>query len=152
MGSLQLECPLCCNETFSSHDTLKHHLLTMIDNLVCPSCELRFEKIFDLAEHLGRDCCESNIKEDAGDSNYEQIIIKQEESDEGENEKESCDETMPNDSKSDKDVSENVEVPTKDEENEQELYYCSSCATSFSSVQEHIQEYHQGQEVFLEVP
>lgn len=50
---LKLECPLCCNETFNSHDSLKYHLLSIIDNLLCPSCGQRFEKIHDLADHLG---------------------------------------------------------------------------------------------------
>lgn len=53
MGATELVCPLCCNETFSSSSALKYHLLSIIANILCPTCHQRFEHIEELAEHLG---------------------------------------------------------------------------------------------------
>lgn len=54
-----LTCPVCCNETFMSHDSLKIHILQIvdhIDNLACPSCNEKCADLLDLADHLGREC------------------------------------------------------------------------------------------------
>lgn len=54
-----LTCPLCCNETFVSHNSLKTHILQIvdhIDNLACPSCNEKCADLLDLADHLGREC------------------------------------------------------------------------------------------------
>lgn len=52
--AVQLDCPLCCNESFTSHDALKYHLLSIVDNLLCPVCGQRYEKLHELAEHIGK--------------------------------------------------------------------------------------------------
>lgn len=54
MGSLSLACPMCCGETFASNESLKYHLLSMMDNLYCPGCSLRTYSIAALIQHLDR--------------------------------------------------------------------------------------------------
>lgn len=45
---------------------------------------------------------------------------------------------------------ENEEVKAEDM-NQDEMFYCSSCMISFTSVEEHLEAYHEGQTVFVEV-
>lgn len=52
-----LTCPLCCNETFSTVSSLKCHILEIVDNLMCPKCNTKFDKLQDLVDHL--DNCET---------------------------------------------------------------------------------------------
>ncbi|XP_012252893.1 zinc finger protein 557 isoform X2 [Athalia rosae] len=54
MGSLSLVCPMCCGETFNSPQSLKYHLLSITDNLYCPSCSQRFDSVLALIQHLDR--------------------------------------------------------------------------------------------------
>ncbi|KAJ8975298.1 hypothetical protein NQ317_011639 [Molorchus minor] len=73
MGSLStfsFSCPLCCDEKFTSHSSLRYHILSIIDNLLCTACGLRFENMLALAEHLGRECQE---KEDEPEISSENI-------------------------------------------------------------------------------
>ncbi|XP_968302.3 zinc finger protein ZFP2 [Tribolium castaneum] len=53
-----LNCPLCCHETFETAATLKNHILTILDNLLCPTCGKKFEKLADLAQHLDDNDCQ----------------------------------------------------------------------------------------------
>lgn len=200
MGSLLLDCPLCCSETFTCHNSLKYHLLSISDNLICPACDKRFEKIFDLAMHLGRQCIDSeqeiadlelpaeetdihNQNREINRNTFErqvsivEVEIKQEECDNEKNaikveaavsddtnhhsilakalmknnieesnrEKANEDEIVEN-------IAENeTEVANEDQLLEEELYYCSSCAINFTSVEEHLKKFHEGHEVFVEV-
>lgn len=189
MGSLQLDCPLCCNETFTCPQSLKYHLLSIVDNILCPSCGTRFQTIFELAEHLDIECGNTNGKS-AADSNDVNIVnIKIENED-------SADESLNNsilakallspqsNNKNTVFISSNNEHRDSDpvpEENEQtytqaqedaeeametggdaqeggevestdpEVYSCLSCGTNFTSIVDHIQEYHEGEEVVVEV-
>lgn len=59
VGLINLTCPMCCGETFTDPEALKHHLLNMTDNLYCPSCSLRTYSIAALIQHL--DCCGKKI-------------------------------------------------------------------------------------------
>lgn len=52
MGSLTLDCPLCCGETFHNPQSLKYHLLSMTDNLYCPGCSERLDSVLALIRHL----------------------------------------------------------------------------------------------------
>jgi hypothetical protein len=59
MGSLNLVCPMCCGETFNNPQSLKYHLLSMTDNLYCPSCSQRSDSVTALIQHL--DKCEQDL-------------------------------------------------------------------------------------------
>lgn len=52
VGLLNLPCPMCCGETFTDSEALKHHLLNMTDNLYCPNCSSRIYSIAALIQHL----------------------------------------------------------------------------------------------------
>lgn len=41
--------------------------------------------------------------------------------------------------------------PNEEIENEEDVYSCSSCGVSFTSIADHISKYHSGQEVIVEV-
>lgn len=43
------------------------------------------------------------------------------------------------------------EQETNEEQEEAEEFYCSSCDVNISSVEEHIQEYHYGENIVVEV-
>lgn len=60
MGSLSLVCPMCCGETFNNSQSLKYHLLSMTDNLYCPSCSQRSDSVTALIQHL--DKCERDLE------------------------------------------------------------------------------------------
>lgn len=177
MGSLQFDCPLCCNETFTSQQSLKYHLLSIIDNLLCTICSSRFETILDLAKHLDEECGKTG-EEAANLNSFEDIHIKIEAEDSNDeisnsilakallaSPKNSSLLVRSNDSNESNKDNEDVSNETTDmdaenltEENEEvgdeideEVYSCSSCGVSFTSIVEHIQEYHAGQEVVIEV-
>lgn len=165
MGSLQLECPLCCSEKFSSHHSLKYHLLSIIDNLICPSCNIRFDKILDLAEHLGRECHEANASAVPPNLKRE-INVKEESQSDGDVESvlsksilakallgKDKEKDKPNDSSNSNTQAKNeVQVEINDDNRgEEDLFYCSSCAINFTSIEEHLEKYHEGHEVLIEV-
>ncbi|KAK4873747.1 hypothetical protein RN001_013107 [Aquatica leii] len=143
MGSLQLHCPLCCTETFSCHNSLKYHLLSISENLICPSCGDRFEKIFDLAMHLGNQCLDPPVEEVEKIEEVE-VLVKTESEDE-------ASVTIANSILA-KALNKDLQDAVVDNDNEQsdDVYHCSSCAVNFTSVEEHIKKFHDGHEVFLE--
>lgn len=63
MGSLSLVCPMCCGESFDNSRSLKYHLLSMTDNLYCPSCSQRSDSVTALIRHL--DKCEQDFEHKA---------------------------------------------------------------------------------------
>lgn len=157
MGTLHIKCPLCCNETFNSYDSLKSHLLNIFENLKCTACDKRCETLFELIEHIGEECCEENEKNsNAGDTSYEEIIIKHEDNDDEDQDDDNDSTSMLLQTLSDNHNINEIEDDDfnknkmKDEA-EEDLYYCSSCDVSFPSINDHINEFHVGQEVFLEV-
>lgn len=72
MGSLNLVCPMCCGETFNNPQSLKYHLLSMTDNLYCPSCSQRSDSVMALIQHLDR-CGQSTDSEDPSEMKEESI-------------------------------------------------------------------------------
>lgn len=161
MGTLSLECPLCCTEKFSTLHGLKHHLLGIIDKLACSSCNQKFESVRELIKHLDvspdRECCGSS-------SNGQGTPIKKEEEDveevieksilakallkKPEEQAEQMEETQ--------DLTESVdEVEGQEQEveifDEELLYECSTCQMQFPSIEEHIRDFHEGTEVVLQV-
>ena len=165
---LKLNCPLCCKEVFDSHEVLKDHLLNMADNLICPSCSNHFEKIVDLVKHLD-DCRdnktqiadipeESVLSQPVSESDDKemnsilaqallktsemQIEAEIKESNVTKNEEKNSDNTL--------ESSDVVHIVEENNE-EEEIYYCSCCDISFTSIAEHLQNYHEGQEVYIQV-
>ncbi|XP_018323842.1 zinc finger protein 267-like isoform X2 [Agrilus planipennis] len=139
MCGVQLECPLCCKEVFSTYSALKNHLIQISQQLKCEICGLQFEKLRNFADHIGSECklnCKSESSEFCElqeELNSKEITLDHEVL---------CGE--PEVSKQDSNSSENLKSD--------ELYHCSTCDINFTSVEEHIQEYHKGHEVFLEAP
>ncbi|XP_074040843.1 uncharacterized protein [Leptinotarsa decemlineata] len=136
-SALSLECPLCCEEKFSSHHSLKYHILSIIDNLLCPACNTRFDDILNLVEHLGRECREN-------DTNTE--IIKKEYLES------SCSPISKNGDLGQNSTKclENEESESNDIEDGNLMYMCVMCNIQFTSMEEHVDKFHSGEEVILE--
>nr|XP_022900317.1 zinc finger protein 585B-like [Onthophagus taurus]XP_022900318.1 zinc finger protein 585B-like [Onthophagus taurus] len=164
VDKLTIRCPLCCNETFESHNSLKYHLLSINDNLHCIECSQRFDSILELAEHIGRRCGKDNEVEENNQESCE-VINKQIKTEVDKD----LDGQINNSIlakallRNDKDVEkqeveisgmeveeECVEQNERNDDEEEECFYCSTCAISFTSVGEHLEKYHEGQEVFVE--
>lgn len=125
MASL-FRCPLCCGREFSSRFLLKSHILNIIEHLICPSCNIKFESILDLAEHLSKDC--SIAKNTFNKSIKPEIEIH--------------------------DSPEFVEIPNHDgsfepEEEVESRYFCQMCNIHINSVEEHLEECHKDEEVIV---
>lgn len=130
MDSLTLKCPLCCEETFTSHQSLKYHILSITENLFCPSCDKRFYNLSDLTEHLGRECTDENSDVI---SNNKRDLCKNEKS-------------LPNESSSFSGV---TLVPKVEVKGEEETYFCHMCNIDILSVEDHLSEFHQGEEIIM---
>lgn len=148
MGSLSLECPLCCTEKFPSFHSLKYHLLSIVDNLICSSCNERFSNVRELIDHLDMECCgnkkvQSTVKKEETDMEeaiektvLAKALLKKPE------EETAMEETS---------TVEMIEADTDDEETTAELYECSTCQVQFASIEDHIREFHAGSEVVIQV-
>lgn len=136
---VELVCPLCCNETFASRETLKHHLLGVISNLRCPSCDEVFANVQDLTQHLDKDC------EDRAETilDIKNFIVKQEAKD-GKT-PEVSDIVV-----AEIDPSETA-FSMEECELEEETFFCSSCKFNFSSLEDHLMQFHEGENVAIEV-
>ncbi|KAJ8916123.1 hypothetical protein NQ315_004490 [Exocentrus adspersus] len=167
MGTLSLNCPLCCDEKFASHSSLKYHILSMIDNIMCPACNYRCDNILDLAEHLGRECREKEV-EPLPDDSISQVTIKDEGSGSGDlsyspdgneskavliNPKLEIQDPIENNGILEKALSETGDDNMLNENEDSSagvLYMCQMCNVQFTSVEEHLQKYHAGEEVIYE--
>lgn len=134
METSLLKCPLCCEETFSSHHTLKYHILSLTENLLCPACDKRFYNLYDLTDHLGTECKDQNMLNTT-------------------NKIESGHDTLAKPIKS-KENSENTSLElltpkTEVVENEEDTYFCHMCNIDIRSVEEHLEQYHQGEEIIM---
>lgn len=128
MDTSSLKCPLCCEETFPSPESLKYHILSLTENLLCPSCDKRFYNLYDLTEHLGRRCTDHNVDEsaqerstnveDSGKTTFERLIPK-------------------------------VEVVENEDAQTEETYFCHVCNINILSIQEHLENCHQGEEIIV---
>lgn len=169
MGSLQLECPLCCNEIFEDKQALKYHLLSFVDNIICPACDKRCQTVLDLAEHLGNDCCDRK-DECAGDLIAQnQIFIKEEVEDIVDEpfgnsilakallNKNIKNEIYKTNNKESETEAEKQDAEMQDVENdadkefEEGVYSCVGCGMSFTNLIEHINQYHDEEEVVVEM-
>nr|XP_026495832.1 zinc finger protein 2-like isoform X1 [Vanessa tameamea] len=235
MGDLVLYCPLCCNATFDSKQSLIEHISIISSNLVCPLCTNRFSSIDHFTDHLKLDNCElvnqvqtiifeTNTQIESNENSLENTKLKLE-SNENENnlQKNNLEnqisthtvkvsngseeskmyvellgkqmlkpylqtqelKLVKEDGESryviltdeDSVLNQGVSIVTKqnvdgtislmalkDEEpetnpveedtnkNQDEIYSCNACGVSFSSVLEHIQNYHNDQDVVVEEP
>lgn len=133
MESLTLKCPLCCEETFSSHQSLKYHILSLTENLFCPSCDKRFYNLCDLTDHLGRECKE--IPEDISNQISSRDVSSTNPKKYLQNEINSS----PGD----------ANLPKTEIKNEEETYFCHMCNINILSVEDHLSEYHQGEDIIM---
>lgn len=58
MGGQTLNCPVCCNTTFSSKQSLIDHLASALKNVYCPVCNYKCPSLPYLVEHLVQDNCQ----------------------------------------------------------------------------------------------
>ena len=129
---VQISCPLCCNETFDSPSTLKIHLVDIVENLHCPTCHEKFDKLSDLVDHLDTACA---------------LIIEID--DQSIESPQSIEETG--------ELSESILARalleggkgTTELVEEQVQYYCQSCDSQFGDIDDHLSNFHQGQEIIL---
>ncbi|KAJ8953950.1 hypothetical protein NQ318_019193 [Aromia moschata] len=178
LSALSLSCPLCCDEKFSSHSSLKYHILSIIDNLLCPACGARYDCMLELAEHLGRECKEKELKElpvppslsenikQEAQSQTQEFPLLQNAAHELSNNSETVllnpkieAEDDANDSNNSilakalmaKPPSNNTELVEAEEQLPVgALYMCQMCDMSFNSIEEHLEKYHAGEELILE--
>lgn len=123
MGSL-LKCPLCCGQEFASRFLLKSHILNIIDHMICPSCNSKFDSVLDLAQHLSKECKKTKNtfkKESTGKETQAKVSEY-----------------------------EFIGVPKYEiEETESTTYFCQMCDVHIDSVDEHLEKYHQDEEVIV---
>lgn len=171
---MHLECPLCCGEKFECQESLRYHLLSMTVNIYCPCCNQLCDGIPQLVDHLGTSQCSSNGPESNEKEDCEMTVLNIKEEDMSENfilEKHNENQSHEDDAQNIELMSEALSVNTvvledgsimvEDHENDgveiepmvegEEIYSCSSCGVNFTSIMEHIQQYHDGQEVVVEV-
>ncbi|CAH0588992.1 unnamed protein product [Chrysodeixis includens] len=58
MGGLSINCPLCCNKTFTCRESLQEHLSNVLDNLYCPICNSKSSSVLELITHIGQSGCQ----------------------------------------------------------------------------------------------
>lgn len=58
MGGLSINCPLCCNKTFTCRESLQEHLSNVLDNLYCSICNSKSTSILELINHIGQNDCQ----------------------------------------------------------------------------------------------
>lgn len=137
----------------------------MVDNIMCPACNYRCDDILDLADHLGRECKEKeieppplapisqvNIKREA---NFEQPSPDDESEANNElvNPKVESDDNGYNKSILARALSKTAEDPQNENEDSGEyspskvMYMCQMCNVNFTSIEDHLQKYHEGEEV-----
>lgn len=126
METLSLKCPLCCDETFSSHDSLKYHILSLTENLLCSACDKRFYNLYDLTDHLGNKCKIKNLE------NLSSNIENESEPQASENI-----------------TSELLQPKVETTVNDGETYFCHMCNINILSVEEHLEHYHQGEDIIM---
>lgn len=134
MEASSLKCPLCCEETFSSHHALKYHILSLTENLLCPACDKRFYNLYDLTDHLGRGCKEQDAEyvSNTEVKTHIEDNFKQ-----------------PTQNKSDDTSFEKIIPKVEVVGNEEESYFCHMCNINILSVEEHLEQYHQGEEIIM---
>lgn len=129
---VELNCPLCCNETFTSRLSLKTHILNILENICCRSCDEKFETLANLAKHLENDCGGGDLIISKGISKHQDISNKN---------------ALGEDSILAKALLGGL--PTDNQEEENLPYYCQMCSMHLDNVEEHLKYYHDGQEVIM---
>ncbi|XP_060522546.1 zinc finger protein 883-like isoform X3 [Cylas formicarius] len=139
------------SETFPNTTSLKYHLLSIVGNILCSSCNKRCDSILELIQHLEKECVDQksmkmlgNIKKEPevnsaphqgiSDRNTEPAVVFV---DSGRIKQEVEPESNDN----------AIEGPVGDPNLQ---YSCEICNISFNSIEEHLAKYHEGEEVLLE--
>ncbi|XP_066153473.1 zinc finger protein 723-like isoform X1 [Euwallacea fornicatus] len=162
---LSLKCPLCCNETFPTHDSLMKHLEELIhtlSNLTCPSCDTYCVDLGDLVNHLEGKCEKITEPPLEGDYIVQNVSLIGAPNNQFNHVVESSDLVM---------IEEVTEIPREihiqaeesgskshDQnmhveditDNPDMIYTCDTCNVSFISIKEHLAKFHEGEDVVLE--
>ncbi|VEN54750.1 unnamed protein product [Callosobruchus maculatus] len=166
MGSLELICPLCCHEKFVSHNMLKNHILTILKTLRCPACSKPCNDLSNLADHLDRLCQEVEEKVDTEpvpdeeghnslDIENNDITMSNNDEEEQGNNNNSKDNNLihdivPEEGKQEEKEASKEYIDAGNEETTQTNYFCVMCNLGFDAIAEHLEQYHEGEEVVLE--
>ncbi|XP_071440242.1 zinc finger protein 235-like [Hetaerina americana] len=168
MGSLR--CTLCCGETFRTHLELAAHLETILQNIVCACCRLKFSNIQSLLDHYKAHSGQENkhveeinkVEEPADTSGKVSLVPDPQIAQHIEYSPEDVEkrEKVVN---SDVSATESISAPKASdvhgdsaylkEEGSGDIalegsYYCS-CGTVFTSLVDHLMNHHTGQEVIF---
>ncbi|CAH1124956.1 unnamed protein product [Ceutorhynchus assimilis] len=137
-----LKCPLCCEGTFDTHSALKEHIQMNLDNMSCPSCNVRCE-IMELPKHLEQ--CVNNrdnarvsrktMKQKSG-SEFDNLLQVKIEGNGGV----VTDENNTTETEDAADVTYSCDM----------IYSCEMCKMTFDSIEDHLNQYHQDEEVLVE--
>ncbi|XP_057667768.1 zinc finger protein 883-like [Diorhabda carinulata] len=153
MGTLSLKCPLCCGEHFSSRQLLRDHILEVINNPACSICNSGFNNINELANHLETECDAQLTNLDGRNENQDNDGIEKEtEGSVVHSDKEIHEVTETEQGKTDSEnctTEDAVNFDTQGD-NGQVTYMCIMCNVQFTSIEEHLAKYHDGEEVMLE--
>ncbi|XP_050549901.1 zinc finger protein 470-like isoform X7 [Spodoptera frugiperda] len=230
MEGQPLKCPLCCNTTFNSKQSLVEHLSNSLKIISCPLCDYKSPSLPHLIEHLSQESCQSesnilnkinvqsiifehrtegNIENSADIESSDIKVYQNEISTNSEHQldanedkkmymelftkqlkpclqtrelkliKENGENRYMIITQDDADLSAGNTIVTKNtdgtislttvkdmemeteammatdpipDETQEEIYSCNTCKVSFTSVIEHIQNYHNDQEVVVEEP
>jgi len=68
-------CPLCCKNTFSNQDLLKHHLLSLTTNIQCSFCGKQCDDINSLVMHLDKMCTDKHDEVEKAVNDEEVIVV-----------------------------------------------------------------------------
>nr|CAH7727090.1 unnamed protein product [Callosobruchus chinensis] len=151
MGSLELTCPLCCHEKFVSHSTLKNHILSILNTLRCPACSKPCDDLSQLADHLDRLCQEEQNSQDI--ENNDTILSNTDEEGAG-NDNNSKDRHILHENVQEEGIQKENDLREEyiadNDETKQTNYFCIMCNLGFDAIDEHLEQYHEGEEVVLE--
>nr|CAI5834188.1 unnamed protein product [Callosobruchus analis] len=139
---------------------LKNHILCTLKALRCPTCSKPCDDLSQLVNHLDRHCQEVEEAVDTvlAEQDQNSHVIEETDTILSNNNEEEAD---VNNSK-DNNIHHNIQEEGKQEEEEARIeyvdpgnakqtnYFCTMCNLGFDVINEHLEQYHQGEELVLE--
>lgn len=144
----------------------------MVEKLACPTCNEQFNDIQDLIEHLDQECqdtASSSSEQASFPASTDVTVVKEEEVDiENLLNKSILAKALLLKNKSGRtegsmkvvetvvesgaaQLQLQITDPPQQKSGEEDVYYCSTCTINFTSIEKHLEKFHQGDEVFIEV-
>ncbi|XP_045500618.1 zinc finger protein 852-like isoform X3 [Colias croceus] len=154
MEDLTIQCPFCCTATFSSKESLVDHLSHIVERLVCPICKNSISSLDSLITHLKYDNCIETIllcQYTNGNSNKVEQTDVNLDFEENESNVSEANDLVENEQMDAKTENQN-QLDLENSDNIEEMYSCNTCGVSFTSVMDHIQNYHNDEDVVVEEP